>query len=373
MSWIAAVSICLCALVGCGGDGAPAAPPPPAPAPASTPPPTPPPAPEPPEAPAGLRVSATGVDFIEWSWNPVSEVSGYQAQYRLDDVFTEDDDLIDRTADETSYRRENVPAETTAYLRVRSSSGMGEDSIHGAWSTHVHGMTAAAEPTPPASTQTWRGLTVAPEERCSPYDADDYRYPQSVENDIVRELGGVYSPYTCESFDSTRETDIEHIVARSEAHDSGLCGADSGTRTRFARDLLNLTLASPALNRSQKSDRDAAEWVPDQNRCWFAQTIVEVRLQYGLTIDQVEADSLDRILAGCQSTAISCDLTRPPPATEPPPVRTFPNCNAMREAGWTRGVNRDGGTYADAWDEAERQTYALNTARDGDGDGHACE
>ena len=25
MSWIAAVSICLCALVGCGGDGAPAA------------------------------------------------------------------------------------------------------------------------------------------------------------------------------------------------------------------------------------------------------------------------------------------------------------------------------------------------------------
>ena len=75
---------------------------------------------------------------------------------------------------------------------------------------------------------TWRGLTVAPEERCSPYDADDYRYPQSVENDIVRELGGVYSPYTCESFDSTRETDIEHIVARSEAHDSGLCRADSG-------------------------------------------------------------------------------------------------------------------------------------------------
>jgi len=56
-------------------------------------------------------------------------------------------------------------------------------------------------------------LTVAPEERCAPYDADDYRYPQSVENDIVRDLGGIYSPYTCEAFDSIRETDIEHIVA----------------------------------------------------------------------------------------------------------------------------------------------------------------
>ena len=232
-----------------------------------------------------------------------------------------------------------------------------------------------APPAPPAPppTQIWRGLTVAPEERCAPYDADDYSYPQSVENGIVRSLGDVYSPYTCESFDSTRETDIEHIVARSEAHDSGLCKADADTRTQFARDLLNLTLASPALNRSQKSDRDAAEWLPDQNRCWFAQTVVDVRLRYGLTIDQTEADSLDGILAGCQSTAISCDLTRPLPVAEPPPIQAYPNCNAMRQAGWTRGVNRDGGTYQDAWDEAERQTYALNTARDRDNDGHACE
>ena len=36
---------------------------------------------------------------------------------------------------------------------------------------------------------TWRGLTVAPEDRCSPYDAEGgYSYPQSVEEDIVREL-----------------------------------------------------------------------------------------------------------------------------------------------------------------------------------------
>ena len=40
----------------------------------------------------------------------------------------------------------------------------------------------------------WRGLVVAPEQRCAPYDADDYRYPQSVEDRIVAELGGVYAP-----------------------------------------------------------------------------------------------------------------------------------------------------------------------------------
>ena len=99
---------------------------------------------------------------------------------------------------------------------------------------------------------------VAPEVRCSPYDADDYRYPQSVEDQIVAQLGDVYGPYTGRWFASDRETDIEHIVARSEAHDSGLCAADGATRRRFASDLLNLTLAAPSVNRNQKRDRDGA-------------------------------------------------------------------------------------------------------------------
>ena len=43
--------------------------------------------------------------------------------------------------------------------------------------------------------ETWRGLTVAPEHRCSTYDRKhDYRYPQSIEQDIVRKLGGVLAP-----------------------------------------------------------------------------------------------------------------------------------------------------------------------------------
>ena len=102
----------------------------------------------------------------------------------------------------------------------------------------------------------WRGLEIAAEDRCAPYDADDYPYSQSVEDQIIAQLGGtIYSPYTCETFDSKRETDIEHIVARSEAHDSGLCAADAATRRRFAGDLLNLTLAAPGLNRARSPPR----------------------------------------------------------------------------------------------------------------------
>ena len=98
---------------------------------------------------------------------------------------------------------------------------------------------------------------VAPESRCSSYDADDYRYPQSVEDRVIAELGGVYGPYTGRWSANKRETDIKHIVARSEAHDSGLCAADEATRRRLVLPPLSvgeMTLRPyGALNYSQKA------------------------------------------------------------------------------------------------------------------------
>ena len=119
-----------------------------------------------------------------------------------------------------------------------------------------------------------------------------------------RRVRGIYSRYTGQAFASTRQTDIEHVVARSEAHDSGLCAADVATRRRFASDLLNLTLAAPYLNRHDKRDHDAAGWLPPLNRCWFANRVVEVRRKYDLTIDRHEADVLERLLSTCTSTEL---------------------------------------------------------------------
>ena len=163
---------------------------------------------------------------------------------------------------------------------------------------------STATPTQPTAQPSglWRGITIAPEDRCSHYDSDDYPYSPSVEPRIVEQMGGIYGPYTGTWFESIRETDIEHIVARSEAHDSGLCAADTDTRSEFASDLLNLTLASASVNRHQKSDKDAAEWLPELNECWYVDRVIQVRLEYGLTIDHAEADAIDRVLAGCGST-----------------------------------------------------------------------
>ena len=108
--------------------------------------------------------------------------------------------------------------------------------------------TSTPAPTQPRAqpSNLWRGITIAPENRCSPYDSDDYRYSPSVEPRIVAAQGGIYGPYTGTWFETIKETDIEHIVARSEAHDSGLCAANAATRSEFASDILNLTLASPS-------------------------------------------------------------------------------------------------------------------------------
>ena len=55
--------------------------------------------------------------------------------------------------------------------------------------------------------QTWRGLAVAPEHRCTPYERGDYPYPQSVEARIVAGMGGrVYGPYTGRHIAAARRT-----------------------------------------------------------------------------------------------------------------------------------------------------------------------
>ena len=148
----------------------------------------------------------------------------------------------------------------------------------------------------------WRGLVVADEKRCTPYSRRDYPYShiRDLEKKIIeRNLkGGHYSPYTGEVFRSLYDSQIEHIVSTGEAHRSGLCRADAKTKRKFASDIDNLTLASAKLNR-QKWDKDAAEWIPPLNKCWFASTVIKVKRKYGLTVDRKEVQALDGILRGC--------------------------------------------------------------------------
>jgi hypothetical protein len=156
------------------------------------------------------------------------------------------------------------------------------------------------------SQKIWRGLVVEKENRCSPYDKKkQYPYSAKIEHDIVASMNNqVYGPYTGKYFKSIKNTDIEHIVASSEAHNSGLCRASAALRAQFSQDLLNLTLASPAVNRCSTTGKcglDAGEWMPKINKCWFANRVVKIKQKYSLSVDSQEVRSLEAVLSNCTS------------------------------------------------------------------------
>ena len=233
-----------------------------------------------------------------------------------------------------------------------------------------------AQPTQPPSSNDGLGIRIEPENRCSSYDADDYSYPQSVEPQIVAQQGGrIYGPYTGTYFASTGETDIEHIVARSEAHDSGLCAVDSAARKAFGRDLLNLTLASPSVNRHQKIAKDLAEWLPALNQCWYVNQVVLVKRKYNLTMNQAEASTAQQVLASCAGTAMQFTdqgaAPAPPPTAAPPPAEGGNALELYDDNGNGRITCAEARAHGIA--PVPRGHPAYQYMRDGDGDGVVCE
>ena len=164
----------------------------------------------------------------------------------------------------------------------------------------------------PAGSPVWMDLQVCAEPVREGYDRDAFGTGyRSLEDEIVASLpqvrDSVFTPYTCALYaieeDGTAATDIEHIVALSEAYDSGL---HPDLFRDFAKDLDNLTIADPTVNRHQKSDKDAGEWSPTHNRGWFASRVVAVKQKYRMAIDPPERDSLALMLAADTSRVVTC-------------------------------------------------------------------
>ena len=169
---------------------------------------------------------------------------------------------------------------------------------------HCHKCTTRTTPTTaietrtiPRATSQVVALTVAHERRCSEYDRSDYHYSQSIEARLFARDDAT-SPYDGTRFTDRRQSQIEHVVALSEAHDSGACAWTDARRAAFASDPLNLVLATPELNRS-KGGKDLAEWQPAGRPCWFIRRVVAVKLKYNLTIDPTENRVIEQHAARC--------------------------------------------------------------------------
>ena len=94
--------------------------------------------------------------------------------------------------------------------------------------------------------------------------------------------------------------DIDHVVALSNAWQTGAAYFDKNKRTQIANDPLNLLAVDSKLNR-QKGDGDAATWLPPSKafRCEYVARQVAVKAKYGLWVTQPEKVAIDKILSTC--------------------------------------------------------------------------
>ena len=94
--------------------------------------------------------------------------------------------------------------------------------------------------------------------------------------------------------------DIDHVVALSNAWQTGAAYFDKNTRLLIANDPINLLAVDAKLNR-QKGDGDAATWLPPNKsfRCEYVARQVAVKSKYKLWVTEPEKVAITKILSSC--------------------------------------------------------------------------
>ena len=105
------------------------------------------------------------------------------------------------------------------------------------------------------------------------------------------------------TFSSTKVViDIDHVVALSNAWQTGAAYFDKAVRTQIANDPLNLLAVDSKLNR-QKGDGDAATWLPPNKsfRCEYVAKQIAVKTKYKLWVTSTEKEAIIRVLSVCNN------------------------------------------------------------------------
>lgn len=217
--------------------------------------------------------------------------------------------------------------------------------------------------------------------------------------------GTLADPYTgtTVSFTAGRTTSeavqIDHVVALSDAWQTGAQQLDADRREALANDPLNL-LAVDGPSNTQKSDSDAASWLPAATgyRCQYVARQIEVKHDYGLWVTQSEHDAMARVLDSCRDQTpprtSSAPLAQAPESSEAAtpeaqattaaavPEPTTPTARSTRPAAAGQAPAQEGtgvvyGSCAEARAAGAAPLRAgspgYSRKLDRDGDGVACE
>lgn len=100
--------------------------------------------------------------------------------------------------------------------------------------------------------------------------------------------------------DTSDDVQIDHVVALSNAWQTGAQQLDAQRRIELANDPLELLAVEGKANQ-QKSDGDAATWLPSNKtfRCQYVSRQVAVKAKYRLWVTQSEHDAISRVLSAC--------------------------------------------------------------------------
>lgn len=139
---------------------------------------------------------------------------------------------------------------------------------------------------------------------------------RDLENEAVNERcqvtqGVLNDPYTGETIqfqrgaDTSDDVQIDHVVALSDAWQKGAQLLSFEKRVELANDPLELLAVSGSANQ-QKSDGDAATWLPQQKafRCQYVARQIAVKKKYSLWVTAAEKDAMERVLSGCPGQAL---------------------------------------------------------------------
>jgi hypothetical protein len=136
-------------------------------------------------------------------------------------------------------------------------------------------------------------------------DLTEIIYRAKTRNCVV-ESGNLVDRYSGEVINfkrgniSSMEVQIDHVVALSNAWQTGAFKLDALQRRALANDPLNLFAFKGRLN-SQKRDGDAATWLPPLKsfRCTYVSHQIAVKAKYSLWVTPPEKAAMRRILSTC--------------------------------------------------------------------------
>lgn len=222
-------------------------------------------------------------------------------------------------------------------------------------------------------------------------DLTDTGYKPGTRDCLVT-AGNLSDPYTGRTIhfvrgpDTSPAVEIDHVVALSNAWQTGAQQLSPARRRDLANDPLNLLAVDGPTNQA-KGDGDSATWLPSNKtiRCAYVARQVAVKARYELWVTSAENAAMTRLLTTCPGQPLPTDGTTritvtspgPPDDAAGGPTRStdessdgsgpvtgdldprFPSCAAAKAAGYgpyRRGVDPE-----------------YNWYRDGDSDGITCE